>query len=75
MANRKWKFDTKKFAMALELSRGRKSLRKASSLMGISSATLYRLENGQLPDMTTFVKCCQYMDVELDYFVDHKGDL
>jgi len=76
VAKGKWKFDKKKFAMALRLSRGRNGLRFLAKEIGVSNVTIYRLESGEhFPDVPVLIKCCQYMDVELDYFIDHKGDL
>lgn len=40
------------------------SLDEASKQIGISKATLSRLEKGKMPDMETFGKCCTWLETE-----------
>lgn len=45
------------------------SLDEASKQIGISKATLSRLEKGKMPDMETFGKCCTWLnDFPNNYF-------
>jgi transcriptional regulator with XRE-family HTH domain len=37
--------------------------------MGIGPATLMRVENGRLPDLTTFGKICNWLDIEPGSFL------
>lgn len=44
--------------------RGSKGLREASKEIGISSATLSRIENGKLPDLETFSMICNWLEID-----------
>ncbi len=44
--------------------RGNKSLREAAREIGISPATLMRVESGRVPDVETFGKLCRWMKVD-----------
>lgn len=50
-------------SMILE-KRGRKGVRAAADEVGISPATLSRVENGHLPDLETFAKICRWLEVD-----------
>jgi DNA-binding Xre family transcriptional regulator len=43
--------------------RGTKGVREAALEIGISSATLSRVENGKLPDLQTFSKICKWLKI------------
>jgi DNA-binding Xre family transcriptional regulator len=43
--------------------RGTKGMREAAGEIGISSATLSRVENGKLPDLDTFSKICKWLKI------------
>jgi DNA-binding Xre family transcriptional regulator len=43
--------------------RGTKGIREAAGEIGISSATLSRIENGKLPDLETFSKICKWIKI------------
>ena len=43
--------------------RGTKGVREAAGEIGISSATLSRVENGKLPDLETFSKICKWLKI------------
>lgn len=63
------KFNKSDFAKDIKLSRKEKGLncRKAATEIGISPATLSRIENEKFtPDVWTLYKCCKWMDLE-DY--------
>ena len=44
-------------------SRGAKGLRETAREIGTSPATLSRIEGGKLPDISTFVKLCQWLKI------------
>jgi transcriptional regulator with XRE-family HTH domain len=39
-------------------------LRDASKIIGISPATLSRIENGKIPDLETFGKLCKWLELD-----------
>src|SRR5579863_6949189 len=41
--------------------RGSRGVRAAATDVGISSATLSRVENGQMPDLETFARMCKWL--------------
>ena len=50
------------------------SLRDAAKQIGISAATLNRLELGkQIPDVETFYKCCKWVNVNMNGFFIQEG--
>jgi len=44
--------------------RGPLGIRAAAAQIGISAATLSRVENGQLPDLENFGKICQWLKID-----------
>lgn len=44
--------------------RGARKLREVGKEIGISAATLMRVENGRVPDLGTFGKVCKWLDVD-----------
>lgn len=48
----------------LKLSRGNRGIREVAEEIGISAATLSRIENGNLPDLNTFPKICKWLNVD-----------
>lgn len=44
--------------------RGGRGIRAAATDAGVSSATLSRVENGNMPDLETFAKICKWLDVD-----------
>lgn len=61
------------FASAIKSKRGTKGLRETASNIGnVSSATLSRIEQGNLPDVETFIKICKWLEVSTDNFVKGK---
>jgi len=42
--------------------RGGRGVRAAAAEVGVSSATLSRIENGHMPDLETFAKICRWLD-------------
>lgn len=53
-------------ALGLKLleKRGEKGIRAAAQEIGVSSATLSRVERGYLPDLETFSKICKWLNVD-----------
>ncbi len=52
--------------------RDRKTLREAAKEVGIGPATLMRVENGRVPDVTTFGKICKWLEVDPGSFLDFR---
>jgi transcriptional regulator with XRE-family HTH domain len=62
--------NTEKFSSAIKSKRGNKGLRDtATEIGGISAATLSRIEQGNLPDVETFIKICKWLKVSTDSFI------
>ena len=49
--------------------RGRKKLRETAAEIGISPATLMRVENGRIPDIETFGKLCHWLELDPGSFL------
>lgn len=45
------------------------SLRDAATEIGISAATLSRLECGKCPDINTLILICQWIGMPIEYYV------
>ncbi len=52
--------------------RGHSTLREAAREIGIGPATLMRVENGRIPDLATFGKICNWLDVDPRSFLGFK---
>lgn len=62
--------DIEKLAFMIKSHRGDKGLRALASELGsISSSTLSRVEQGNLPDIDTYVTLCKWLGVSTDYFI------
>jgi transcriptional regulator with XRE-family HTH domain len=60
----------KLLASAIKSKRGKKGLREtAAEIGGISLATLSRVEQGNLPDVQTFIKICKWLEVSTESFI------
>ena len=57
------KISLENFGPMLKKKRGGRGIREVSREIGISTATLSRVENGKLPDLTTFPKACKWLGV------------
>ena len=44
--------------------RGTRGLREVATEIGVSSATLSRIENGKLPDLETFSLICNWLELD-----------
>ena len=45
----------------IAIKRGGRGVRAAAAEVGVSSATLSRVENGHMPDLETFAKICKWL--------------
>ena len=53
--------------------RGAHGVRQAAREIGISAATLSRIENGRQPDLDTFSKLCRWLDMSPSEFLGSSG--
>ncbi len=61
--------DTQKLGEMVKSKRNSKGLRETASEIGdISASTLSRIEKGKLPDVETFIKLCDWLEVSPDKF-------
>ena len=49
--------------------RGASKLRETAAKIGISASTLLRVESGRIPDVVTFGKLCQWLQVDPSTFL------
>jgi transcriptional regulator with XRE-family HTH domain len=49
--------------------RDKQKLRETAAEIGISAATLLRVESGRIPDVVTFGKLCQWLEVDPSSFL------
>jgi transcriptional regulator with XRE-family HTH domain len=54
--------------------RGSRGVRAAAADVGISSATLSRVENGHMPDLETFAKICKWLGKDPREFLGFDRD-
>jgi transcriptional regulator with XRE-family HTH domain len=64
----------KNIGAALRNERGEKGLRQTAQEIGISPATLSRVEGGKLPDIDTFKKICVWMEVDAGEVLGAKAE-
>jgi transcriptional regulator with XRE-family HTH domain len=48
----------------LRKARGDRGIREVAAEIGVSSATLSRVERGKVPDLDTFAKTCRWLKVD-----------
>jgi transcriptional regulator with XRE-family HTH domain len=61
--------DIDKFAQLVKNKRGKKNLRDIASEIGeVSISTLSRIEQGKIPDLSTYMKICEWLEVSPDEF-------
>ena len=59
----------------IKTKRGEKGLRAvAEEIEGVSASTLSRIEQGKVPDVDTFMKLCNWLNVPADTFSMTKAD-
>ena len=51
-------------------ARRTKGLRAVAKEIGVSPTTLSRIENGKLPDLSTYFKICNWMKVDAETIKD-----
>ncbi len=62
--------NTELLASTIKSKRGKKGLRDTAAEIGdISPATLSRVEQGNLPDVETFIRLCKWLKMSTDIFV------
>jgi transcriptional regulator with XRE-family HTH domain len=59
--------------MLVRKKRGHAKLRETAKEMGISAATLMRVESGRIPDVETFGKICNWSGLEPASFLGFQG--
>lgn len=53
----------------IKSKRANRGLREVSKeIGGVSVSTLSRVENGNLPDIDTYLKICKWLEVSIDFF-------
>lgn len=52
----------------IQSKRGGRGLREVAKEVGISVSTLSRVENGNLPDIDSYLKLCKWLDVSIEFF-------
>lgn len=62
--------DKIKFSTMIKSKRGNTGLRQLSSEIGISPSTLSRIEQGNLPDIETYLILCEWLEVSSDFFTN-----
>ena len=55
--------------------RGKGGIREIAHEIGISPATLSRVENGKLPDLDTFSKVCKWLRIDPGEVLGCKGEV
>ena len=65
--------NTSKLAQMIKSKRGSQGLRVTAKEIGdVSASTLSRIEQGNIPDIDTYILLCGWLDVSTDYFVLNK---
>lgn len=75
------RFNKNKFSIAVKekmftqmtSEKRRIGVREFSKQIGISSATLSRIENGKTPDIETFFKICYWLKISSNDFIQERG--
>jgi len=57
-----------KLSEMIKSKRGNVGLRTLGAQIGISASTLSRIELGNLPDIDTYIKLCNWLDVSTEFF-------
>jgi len=66
--------DTQRFSEMIKSKRGSKGLRVLASEIGVSASTLSRIEQGNLPDIDTYLRLCDWLEVSTDYFTNSNSN-
>ncbi|RJQ37893.1 XRE family transcriptional regulator [Candidatus Microgenomates bacterium] len=51
-------------SLKLKHKRGNRGIREVAKEIGISHATLSRIESGKQPDLETFTKICKWLEID-----------
>lgn len=63
------KINIEKFAQLVKNKRGKTNLRDIANEIGnVSISTLSRIEQGKIPDLSTFIKICEWLEVTPNEF-------
>jgi transcriptional regulator with XRE-family HTH domain len=61
--------DIEKLTQLVKNKRGKRNLRDiAKEIGGVSISTLSRIEQGKIPDLSTYMKICEWLEVSPDVF-------
>jgi transcriptional regulator with XRE-family HTH domain len=67
--------NTSALSEMIRSKRGNQGLRETAREIGdVSVSTLSRVENGNLPDIDTYVKICNWLDVSIEFFAIKKDE-
>jgi transcriptional regulator with XRE-family HTH domain len=67
--------NTEKLSSMLKSKRGNRGLRAvAQEIGGVSASTLSRIEQGNVPDVETFLKLCKWLEVSTDEFTEESDN-
>lgn len=67
--------DTLKFSEMIKSKRGNQGLRQLAEVISVSASTLSRIEQGRLPDIDTYLKICNWLEVSPSYFTKESQEL
>jgi transcriptional regulator with XRE-family HTH domain len=62
--------NTQKFSEMIKSKRGNTGLRALGSEISVSASTLSRIEQGKLPDIDTYLKLCDWLEVSPEFFTN-----
>ena len=64
-----------KLAASIKAKRGKVGLRATAEEIGkISASTLSRIEQGKMPDLDTFIRVCDWLEVTPEQFFETDGE-
>ena len=66
--------DIQKLSEMIKSKRGKKGLRLLASEIGVSASTLSRIEQGNLPDIDTYLRLCNWLEVSTEFFTDTNNE-
>jgi len=66
--------NTAEFSRMIKSKRGSKGLRILAQEISISPSTLSRIEQGNLPDIDTYLRLCNWLEVSSEYFLEKNKD-
>jgi len=67
--------NTDRLSEMIRSKRANRGLREAAKEIGdVSVSTLSRVENGNLPDIDTYLKICKWLQVSIEFFTEKQED-